>query len=424
MKKRLRYSVLAILLACSMSICMSTAASAAATAEQTEKEADRLTVKDLAAFSDDEWEEYAYEHYPLEKIESKKKKAPFELTMLNVKQGLSLLIRSGEHYMIYDGGGRKRSSYVVSYLQKKKIDKLDYLFASHYDEDHISGLIGIMNTMEVEEAVIPDYESDTKIYASFMKKLKEKDIPVVYPEEADVFELGDATVTVIHADPDAEKENDRSTMIVIDYGLFSCIITGDAEGTAEEETLDAEWNLTADLYVAGHHGSAYSSTEAFVNAIAPRFAWISVGKDNSYGHPADETLQILNDYDCEIYRTDEQKEVTLYTDGMTRLWFSDEPSTDSFPGFIDLSSDSSQEAAASGNRSLPAEEQTDPASINTSAAGDASTWHYILNVNTGKFHYPECKSVKQMKDKNKREFDCTRDDLITQGYSPCQNCNP
>ena len=91
-----------------------------------------------------------------------------QLTMLDVGQGLCLLVQSGGETMIYDGGGRKSSSYVVSYLKSHEVETVKYLIASHYDEDHISGLVGVLNAFQVETAILPDYEADTAIYSSLL----------------------------------------------------------------------------------------------------------------------------------------------------------------------------------------------------------------------------------------------------------------
>ncbi|MDO4491197.1 MAG: MBL fold metallo-hydrolase [Lachnospiraceae bacterium] len=249
--------------------------------------------------------------------------SPFRLTMLDVWQGLSILVESDGHYMLYDGGGKKRSSYVVSYLKEQGITTLDYLFASHYDEDHIAGLVGVMNIADVRQAVTPDYTKDTKIFQSFRNMLDQQNIPETHPAEGDVYSLGNAQITVLNADNKATQENNRSTVVRITYGDTSCIITGDAEFATEANLVYYDAPLDSDLYVVGHHGSSSSSMPAFLDAVDPDYAFISVGK-NSYGHPTLETLQNLADEDCRIFRTDKQQEVTFFSDG-ENIWFDQEP---------------------------------------------------------------------------------------------------
>ena len=101
--------------------------------------------------------------------------------MLDVGQGLSVLVQADGKYLLYDGGGRGTSSYVVAYLQQHDVTKLEWLAASHYDEDHISGLVGVLHTTPVEQALMPDYTTDTQIYQSLQTVLGEKNVPVIYP---------------------------------------------------------------------------------------------------------------------------------------------------------------------------------------------------------------------------------------------------
>ena len=89
--------------------------------------------------------------------------------MLDVQQGLAVFLRQGDHCMLYDGGGRDASSFVVAYLKQQGVAHLDYIVASHYDEDHISGLIGAMHAFDCDRILDADYVSDTAIYQSFKK---------------------------------------------------------------------------------------------------------------------------------------------------------------------------------------------------------------------------------------------------------------
>ena len=119
------------------------------------------------------------------------------MTMLDVGEGLSVLVQADGEYMLYDGGGRDASSYVVSSLSSRGISELDYMVASHYDEDHISGLVGVLHTAQVDMTVIPDYQADTSIYASFEKAVASAGTTVVYPAPGDTFSLGSAQCQVL-----------------------------------------------------------------------------------------------------------------------------------------------------------------------------------------------------------------------------------
>lgn len=342
-------------------------------------------------------------------IESSETNAPFEMTMLDVGQGLSLLIKADGKYMIYDGGGRSRSSYVVSYLKKHGVTELQYLTASHYDEDHIAGLVGVLNTTKVDTIVCPDYQKDTKIYQSFINKEQQSKAKVTHPKTGYTLTLGNAAIKVLSADNSAEKDNNRSIAMRVTYGNFSVIMTGDAELDEETSIIYNKYNIDSDVYVVGHHGSKYSSSTAFLNAVTPAYTLISCGTGNSYGHPTEEALRRIKESGSKLYRTDVQGEVTVYSDG-NKYWFSQAPSNNWTQGDIVEKSETKSNEGTTG------------ATISTS--DDASGTTYILNTRSKKFHYPYCNSVSKMSEKNKKSSHESREQLIKQGYQPCKNCNP
>lgn len=325
--------------------------------------------------------------------------ASFSLTMLDVGQGLSVLVQADGEYLLYDGGGRGASSYVVAYLQQHAVTELEWLVASHYDEDHISGLVGVLHTTPVEQALMPDYTTDTQIHQSLQTVLGEKNVPVIYPAQGDIFSLGEAEIQVVGPQNYAyDSDNDKSLCLRICYGDFQCLLTGDAEQDAEQDMVASGQDLTCDLYVVGHHGSSSSTSEELLEAAAPAYAFLSVGEDNPYGHPTAQTLNALQQYGVTLFRTDQQGKVTVYSDGQ-QCWFSTEPCQD----------------WNTGNQSIPEEPL---------ATTVPQTAQYVLNTHTKKFHFPDCSSVDQMSEKNKAFTDASRDELIARGYTACGRCNP
>ena len=339
---------------------------------------------------------------------------PFELHLLDVGQGLGVLIEADGHYMLIDGGGRKSSSFVVSYMKQQEIDHFDMIALSHYDEDHMSGEIGVLSVFPDETLLLPSYEGEGDLYQSFCRAAITNGAEILHPHAGEEYRLGNATVSMIGpARTDYELVNDRSLALRITYGDVSCIICGDAEQTAEMEMASSGEDLSADVYVANHHGSRTSSTDDFLDAVAPDYALISCGRDNSYGHPAEEALQRLHERGIQIYRTDLQGTIILYSDGDT-YWFNQDPCQDWTPGTYKAET-----------RQLPANGDTETTGIRIDEGDTLSEkCQYICNTNTGKFHYPECPSVEQMKEKNRLYSSLSREELIAQGYQPCGNCNP
>lgn len=247
---------------------------------------------------------------------SKENASDLTIQVLDVGQGLSILITCDGHSMLYDGGGRSFSSYVVSTLKQQEIDHLDYLVASHYDEDHIHGLVGVLKTTDVDTVLDGDYSSDTKIYQSYRSMLASNGAKEIHPHTGDQYSMGDVRLKVLSPeDYNAKKENNNSIVLRLDYHKFSCIITGDAEFQSEYDMLMSDQKLNADILIVGHHGSAYSTSPDFVEAISPSYSIISVGKDNRYGHPADDTLSVLETFHSKILRTDQEGTIVITSDG-------------------------------------------------------------------------------------------------------------
>lgn len=323
----------------------------------------------------------------------------FELHLLDVGQGLSVLIRADGHSLLYDGGGARTSSFVVSYLKEQGITDLDYIVVSHYDDDHLNGIVGALHVFGCGAVLAPDYTADTDIYASYLSAVQENGTAVIHPEKGEVYTLGGASIEI--AGPSScssASENNRCISVLIDYCGFRSLICGDLEAEGEEDLVDSNADLTCDLYVVNHHGSASSSTYYFLNHVLPSCALLSCGQKNPYGHPAAEVMERLQSMNCELYRTDRQGTIVACSDGSS-VWFNTEPCTDWSSG------DSSSESEGA-------------------EAGAPGGITYVCNINTYKFHYAYCDSVDKMKEKNKRITSESRDVLIAQGFEPCKNCCP
>lgn len=338
------------------------------------------------------------------------------LTMLDVKQGLSILVESAGEYAIYDGGGRETSSYVVAYLKQHNIDHLKYMFVSHYDEDHIAGLVGVLKTVPTDLIIWPAYETDTAIYTSLVNAVEDQQVAAHYPVQGETYELGSSSIDVLSAgETPSASDNNRSVVVKLTCGDFSCLITGDAE--AEEEALLLQENqpLASNLYIVGHHGSASSSTPEFIDAVNPEVAWISCGLENSYGHPTTQTLNTLQQHGIRIFRTDKQGEVTCQSNG-EEIRFDQEYCEDWTAG----DSGGPQEVFSIGNNEIT--DNNGPTEISRTVVSQDLT--YVVNTNTKRFHDPSCNSVQTMKEKNTMYSDQTRDELIADGFKPCGNCHP
>ena len=206
------------------------------------------------------------------------------VTFLDVGQGNAVLVEQGGAYMLIDGGNRDYSSFVVSYLKEQGVEELAYVIASHYDADHLNGVVGALHAFSCGQVLAPDYVTDTRVYESFERVLKEQDIALAYPAVGDTYTLGDASFTVVCPKAyDPKEDNDNSVGIRLVYGDTSFLICGDAGKAEEQVMLDSGVTLESDVYLASHHGSEGSSSEAFMRAVSPTAVVVSAGAGNSYG---------------------------------------------------------------------------------------------------------------------------------------------
>lgn len=347
---------------------------------------------------------------------------PFEVHVLDVGQGQAVLVEADDHFMLIDGGGRASSSFVVSYLKQMGVESLDLIAVSHYDEDHMSGTIGVLSAFPCGTLLLPPYAGTTELYRSLAVAAVSNGCSILHPDRGEIFSLGTAEVEVISpVRTDYANENDLSLGFYLSFHNVSAIICGDAEQESELDLARAYVNQHADLYVVNHHGSSTSSTDVFLENFTPSYAIISCGKENVYGHPAEETLQRFWNHGMSIYRTDVQGTVIASSDGED-IWFNAEawereaPENGTVLSLETLGMPDESGSSEGITRQMPAETE-----LQTEAQTDFT---YVCNTNTMKFHYPECASVNKMKEKNRLYTNLSRDELLAEGYEPCGSCHP
>lgn len=253
--------------------------------------------------------------------ESKWDTGTLTVTFLDVGQGNATLVESGGEYMLIDGGDRDYSSFVVSYLKELGIVELEYVISSHYDADHLNGIVGVLHAFSCENVFAADYTTDTRVYESFCEVVAEKEIELIHPSVGEVYELGDASFTIVSPKHyEYADVNDNSIGIRLTHGENSFLICGDAGIASEMVMLESGGLLNSDVYLASHHGSDGSSSWEFMQEVSPEVVVFSVGADNSYGHPAERVIEDVEEIGAEIYRTDLQGTIVVTSDGEKLEW--------------------------------------------------------------------------------------------------------
>ena len=333
-------------------------------------------------------------------LDTSKPEGMLEVHYIDVGQGDATLIKCGSHAMLIDGGNNNKGTTVQLYLKKQGVESLDYVIGTHPDADHIGGLDVIVYKYNCDTVIMPDYEKDTKTYQELVDVIHDKNMKITYPVVGEQYALGEAKFTIIAPNSNSYggNANDYSVAILLEYGKNRFLFTGDAEEASEAEMLTNGIDISADVYKVAHHGSRSASTQEFLNAVHPKYAVISCGEGNSYGHPHAEVLNRLRSMGVEVLRTDEQGSIIASSDGENINW------------------------NCSATDSWQSGEQTESDRENADNVTEQTT--YVLNTNTKKFHRETCGSVSQIKEENFQKVQTSREELEQSGYSPCKNCNP
>lgn len=304
---------------------------------------------------------------------------------IDVGQADAILLECDGEYMMVDGGNVADSSLVVSYLQTQGVTKLEAVVGTHAHEDHVGGLAGVLAVYETAAVYAPTRTYASQCFDNFVRYTDQQGLIITIPQPGDVIEFGGATATVLGPVKSYADPNNTSIVLMVRYGDTSFLLTGDMETEAENDMLNfwgEDFDWSADLLKVGHHGSDTSTGYRFLNAVMPQYGIISVGADNTYGHPCGAPLSKLKDAGVSVYRTDKMGNILVISDGKSIgiAW--------------------------------------DVASAQPQKPDDGDTV-YIGNINSKKLHLPTCSSVPS--EKNQVIFE-TYQQAIQEGYTPCGNC--
>jgi competence protein ComEC len=250
---------------------------------------------------------------------------------LDVGQADCILIKGLENKnMLIDAGKNDTAEELVDTLKGYGVSTLEYFVLTHPHEDHVGGADTVLESFEVKNVISPDVGADTKTWRDVVDAVEAEGCMDITASVGARYTLFKGCAFEILGPVDTDTDlNNASVVLRMSYGKNAFLFTGDAEEEAENAILGRvdQSKLKADVLKAGHHGSSTSSSEAFLSAVSPRYAVISCGKDNSYGHPHSETLERYAARGLVVYRTDKEGDVILQSDGETLYRISNDPST-------------------------------------------------------------------------------------------------
>ena len=242
---------------------------------------------------------------------------------VDVGQGDCILVSCGGENMLIDAGENDRGVQVAKHIKAEGIKELKYVIGTHPHSDHIGGIDVVLDRLDCDMLLMPDYERDIKTYNDVLKCAKRNDTPILAPEPGDSFELGSAEFTVLAPDPEdnyGDAINNYSIAILLENGETSFLLTGDAEYQEEADIIESGRELGLDMDVdvlkAGHHGSGDASSWELLEAVEPETVVISCGRNNDYGYPHKSTMKKLDRIGAEVLRTDELGDISLCSDGV------------------------------------------------------------------------------------------------------------
>jgi competence protein ComEC len=241
-----------------------------------------------------------------------------KVIFFDVEQGDAIFISQGQNQILIDGGpsGKNEMEKLGKYIPFWD-RKIEIVIATHPDQDHIAGLISAMENYKIGKIIDNGAESDSQVYKRYLEMIQNKNIERIKGERGINIKIKDADLKIIYPggvleNPPAggpKDTNADSIVAKLIYGENSFLFTGDFPTEKDQDIFNSGANLSVKVLKVAHHGSKYATSAEFLDKVSPNDAIISVGKSNSYGHPASEVLDRLKAKNTNIFRTDEKGDI-------------------------------------------------------------------------------------------------------------------
>ena len=253
-----------------------------------------------------------------------------KIYFVDVGQGdCTFIVTPKNKTILIDGGGSLSDSFdvgkktLIPYLLDRGYASLDYVMISHFDQDHVGGILTVLEGLKVKNVIISKQREKSQQYSEFMRIIKKKKINVIVVERGNRVKIEDGIYfDILWPQKEQIKDNilnNNSIVAKLHYNEFSMLFTGDIEQEAEKILIQNNTNLKVDVLKVAHHGSNTSSMKEFVKTVKPRVALIGVGKNNNFGHPDSEVLNRFKQINTKIFRTDENGEINIVVDKKGRI---------------------------------------------------------------------------------------------------------
>lgn len=244
-----------------------------------------------------------------------------EVNFFDVGQGDAIFIETPWHHQILIDGGP--DSTILEKIAKNLPfwdREIDLIILTHPEKDHLAGLIEVLKRYKVENILWTGVVRDTAEYEEWKKLIGEAGNQVFIAKAGQKIIAQKSIFQILYPFEDLagkilKDSNNTSIIIRLTFGENSFLFTGDVYKSIEEKLIESKTDLDSDVLKVGHHGSKTSTAEEFITKVSPEIAVISAGKNNSYGHPNQEVLDILNKYGIKILRTDKDGDIKVISDG-------------------------------------------------------------------------------------------------------------
>ena len=334
---------------------------------------------------------------------------------IDVGQGDSELLQFAGKNVLIDGGTPEMGSRVESYLRGHGVSSLDLVVATHPHDDHIGGLLTILNDLLVGQVLDSGQTHTSQTFENYLNLIDRKNILFNTAERGQKIDIDPAIKIEVLSPPAThfagDDLNQNSVVLKVTYNKVSFLFMGDAGFMAENSLLASGYDLKSDVLKVGHHGSSSASGSAFLAKVKPTSSIIEVGAGNDYGHPTQKTLSALQSVGSKTYRTDTNGNIVITTDGTSY-------------------SISTQKLSAVPTSTTPQTKTsaytptvTQASSPITKPSSPVSGGPFVGSAKSDKYHYPSCSAAKKIKSANLVTFSSS-EDARAQGYVPCKICHP